>query len=152
MRAGREKKAPGLIFEKEEPADKVAQTALTPEFLLRALSRLAGREQIYTTEVGQHQLWAAKFLGVQGHQRFLTSGGLGAMGFGLGAAIGAARATGQRIINIAGDGSFFMNMAELSTAAYYHLPIIEVILDNQALGLVRQLQKKRRAAFFPGGF
>ena len=135
------KKAPGLIFEKEEPADKVAQTALTPEFLLRALSRLAGREQIYTTEVGQHQLWAAKFLGVQGHQRFLTSGGLGAMGFGLGAAIGAARATGQRIINIAGDGSFFMNMAELSTAAYYHLPIIEVILDNQALGLVRQLQK-----------
>lgn len=117
------------------------QGTLTPRFLLETLSRLAGKEQIYTTEVGQHQLWAAKFLGVQGHQRFLTSGGLGAMGFGLGAAIGAARATGQRIINIAGDGSFFMNMAELSTAAYYNLPILEVILDNRALGLVRQLQK-----------
>ena len=69
------------------------------------------------------------------------------MGFGLGAAIGAARATGQRIINIAGDGSFFMNMAELSTAAYYHLPIIEVILDNRALGMVRQLQKNARLHF-----
>lgn len=120
---------------------------LTPAFLLETLSALAGPEQIYTTEVGQHQLWAAKHLGVRGHQHFLTSGGLGAMGFGLGAAIGAARATGQRIINIAGDGSFFMNMAELSTAAYYHLPIIEVILDNRALGMVRQLQKNARLHF-----
>ncbi len=140
-------KASGLSFSPKTQASGLGGQGLTPEFLLQTLSALAGREQIYTTEVGQHQIWAARHLEISGHQRFLTSGGLGAMGFGLGAAIGAARASGRRIVNISGDGSFLMNMAELSTAAYYNLPIIEVVLDNRSLGMVRQLQKNAHLHF-----
>lgn len=140
-------KASGLEIPPRAEMPGQSGQRLTPEFLLSKLSSMAGAEQIYTTEVGQHQIWAAKHLEISGHRRFLTSGGLGTMGFGLGAAIGAARASGQRIINIAGDGSFLMNMAELSTAACYNLPIIEVVLDNRALGMVRQLQKNAHLHF-----
>lgn len=112
-----------------------------PRQLMECLARLCGPGQIYTTEVGQHQLWAAKYLPIQQPRTFLTSGGLGAMGFGLGAAIGAALGTGRRIINIAGDGSFYMNMAELATVAARKLDIVEIVLRNRTLGLVRQQQK-----------
>lgn len=140
-------KAAGLEIPSKAEAPGQSSQRLTPEFLLKTLSALAGSEQIYTTEVGQHQIWAARHLNISAHQRFITSGGLGAMGFGLGAAIGAARASGRRIVNISGDGSFLMNMAELSTAAYYNLPIIEVVLDNRSLGMVRQLQKNAHLHF-----
>ncbi|MBQ9941646.1 MAG: biosynthetic-type acetolactate synthase large subunit [Christensenellaceae bacterium] len=116
---------------------------LRPDSLLALLGSLAGEDQLYTTEVGENQLWAARWLPVVGSRRFITSGGLGAMGFGLGAAIGAAVATGSRVINIAGDASFYMNMAELSTLAAYDLPIIQVVLNNRSLGLVRQMQTDR---------
>ena len=120
---------------------KTFTPAFTPEYILHILGELAGPCQIYTTEVGQHQLWAAKYLDIQNSNWFITSGGLGAMGFGLGAAIGAAFATNKRVINIAGDGSFYMNMAELSTIAHYKLPIIEIVFNNSSLGLVQQLQE-----------
>ncbi len=127
-----------LLPAREEPA--ATGPASTPRILLETLSRLAGKEQIYTTEVGQHQLWAAKYLGIHSPEKFITSGGLGAMGFGLGAALGVAAATGKRIVNIAGDGSFYMNMAELSTAVYYKLPVVEILFNNTTLGLVHQIQ------------
>ncbi|MGI6665143.1 MAG: thiamine pyrophosphate-binding protein [Christensenellaceae bacterium] len=118
-----------------------ASCALTPAYLLQTLTKTAATGQIYTTEVGQHQLWAAKYLNFEKNDMLLTSGGFGAMGYGLGAAIGAHYATGKRIINIAGDGSFYMNLAELSTLAYYNLPITIVLLNNASLGLVRELQE-----------
>ncbi len=114
---------------------------MRPSRLLETLGRVAGPNQIYTTEVGQNQIWAARNLPVSGPRKFITSGGLGSMGFGLGAAIGACIGTGKPVINIAGDASFYMNLAELSTAVTYRLPIVEVILNNRSLGLVRQIQK-----------
>lgn len=118
-----------------------ASPGLHPAQILSRLGKMAGPGQIYTTEVGEHQIWAASFLPIGGPRKFLTPGGLGAMGFGLGAAIGAAFGTGERIINIAGDGSFYMNLAELSTAMAYHLPILEIVFNNKTLGMVRQMQK-----------
>ncbi|MCL1846396.1 MAG: biosynthetic-type acetolactate synthase large subunit [Coriobacteriia bacterium] len=121
--------------------------ALKPHQLMAAIAELAGDEAIFTTDVGQHQMWAAQF-GHRTHPRsFITSGGLGAMGFGYGAAIGAqigaAGGSGRRqpVIHITGDGSFHMNLNEACTAVSYRLPIITVILNNQALGMVRQWQK-----------
>ncbi len=110
--------------------------------IFRLLASLAGKDQIYTTEVGQHQLLAAKYLGITSPGMLLTSGGLGAMGFGLGAAVGAALAAGKRIVNLAGDGSFFMNLSELSTLKRYNLPVVEFVFNNGSLGLVKQLQER----------
>ena len=94
------------------------------------------------TDVGQHQMWAAQYLHHTKSRGFLTSGGLGTMGFGYGAAIGAQMALGrdQRVIMLTGDGSFHMNLNEGCTAVSYHLPIITVIFNNQVLGMVRQWQ------------
>lgn len=100
-------------------------------------------DALYTTEVGLHQLAACHGLTVNRPRQFLTSGGLGTMGFGLPAAIGAAIATGRRVINFAGDGSFRMNMQELSTAARYRLPVTQLVLNNQGLGMIRQWQRRR---------
>lgn len=124
------------------PAPTVSSADLTAETVVATLGRLAPPGQIYTTEVGQHQLFAAKHLSIQTPRSFLTAGGLGAMGFGFSAAIGASLATGKKIINIAGDGSFYMNLAELSTAVNYHLPIVNIILNNRVLGMVRQVQSQ----------
>lgn len=93
------------------------------------------------TEVGQHQMWAAQYFRYQEPRRLLTSGGLGTMGYGLGASIGASIADpGTRVINIAGDGCFRMNVNELMTASRNHLPLIVVIVNNHVLGMVRQWQ------------
>lgn len=112
---------------------------LRPQYIIERINALAN-DAIITTEVGQHQMWACQYIQTEHPRQFLTSGGLGTMGFGLGAAIGAAIGTGKTVFNIAGDGCFRMNNIELATAAEYGVPVIEVILNNHALGMVRQWQ------------
>lgn len=112
-----------------------------PVALLRHLGEIAPADAIFTTDVGQHQMWAAQHLSLRGPRSFLTSGGAGTMGFGLPAAIGAALAFPERpVICITGDGSLFMNLAELSTAAELNLNIKVLVFNNNHLGLVRQQQ------------
>ena len=116
---------------------------IVPEVALDELSKqLDPDNSIVTTEVGQHQMWAAQYLHHTKSRGFLTSGGLGTMGFGYGAAIGAQMALGreQRVVMFTGDGSFHMNLNEACTAVSYELPIITVIFNNQVLGMVRQWQ------------
>lgn len=117
-----------------------ADTAI-PAQLLHILRTLCEEDTVIVTDVGQHQLWAARYFPVEKPRSFLTSGGLGAMGFGMGAAIGASLACpGKRVVLITGDGSFHMNCAELATLRSYRLPISVFIFNNNALGLVRQWQ------------
>lgn len=114
---------------------------LTPEFLFKTLSDLDNGDFVIATEVGQHQMWAAQYFKFKTPRTFISSGGLGTMGFGLGASIGAQMALkNKQVINIAGDGSFGMNCNELVTAAKNNLPIIVIILNNNSLGMVRQWQ------------
>ena len=114
---------------------------LTPEFLFRKLSELDDGNFVLTTEVGQHQMWASQFFKFKTPRTFISSGGLGTMGYGLGASIGAQMALkDKQVINIAGDGSFGMNCNELATAAKNKLPIIVIIVNNNSLGMVRQWQ------------
>ena len=115
---------------------------LKPHQILETICNEAGDDSIYVTDVGQHQMWAAQYLTHVKPRHFLTSGGLGTMGYGYGAAIGAQIAKGkqQRVIHLTGDGSFHMNLNEAVTAVSYNLPIITVIFNNQVLGMVRQWQ------------
>ena len=111
-----------------------------PEFALDELSRMLG-DAIVTTDVGQHQMWAANRLGFEAPRRWITSGGLGTMGFGLPAALGAAAACpGTPVVCVSGEGSFLMNVQELATAVEESLPVKVVLLDNACLGMVRQQQ------------
>lgn len=123
---------------------------IRPHQLMRSLCRMAGEDAVYVTDVGQHQMWAAQYIRHVKPRSFLTSGGLGTMGYGYGAAIGATFGCGgkRRVIHITGDGSFHMNMNEACTAVSYHLPIITVIMNNQVLGMVRQWQ----TAFYDGRY
>ena len=122
------------------PSD--SDTVLKPHRILQTVCELAGDDTIYVTDVGQHQMWAAQYLTHVKPSHFLTSGGLGTMGYGYGAAIGAQIATGrqQRVVHLTGDGSFHMNLNEAVTAVSYDLPIITVIFNNAVLGMVRQWQ------------
>lgn len=114
---------------------------LTPQFLYETVNASVAEDAIITTEVGQHQMWAAQFYNFSLPRTFLTSGGLGTMGYGTGAAIGAQTAFPTRqVVHFAGDGSFRMNCNELATIAHYKLPIIIVVVDNGSLGNVRQWQ------------
>ncbi len=126
----------------EKKSRRNERAGVTPRRVIGELYRLTGGSATVTTEVGQHQMWAAQYYPFAEAGKFITSGGLGTMGFGLGAAIGAQIAKPRdRVVNIAGDGSFYMNMAELSTAVKYNLPVVELVLNNQVLGMVRQWQK-----------
>ena len=114
---------------------------LTCPFIIETLDKVTNGEAIITTDVGQHQMWAAQFYRFTKPRTFLSSGGLGTMGYGLGAAIGAK--VGKRdktVVNIAGDGCFRMNMNELATASRYNIPIVEIVINNHVLGMVRQWQ------------
>ena len=114
---------------------------LSGPYLVDAIYKKTNGEAIIVTEVGQHQMWAAQFYKYAKPRTFLTSGGLGTMGYGLGAAIGAQIGRPDRqVINIAGDGCFRMNMNEIATAVREKLPLIEVVVNNHVLGMVRQWQ------------
>ncbi|EEC57843.1 acetolactate synthase, large subunit, biosynthetic type [[Bacteroides] pectinophilus ATCC 43243] len=114
---------------------------LNGPLIMEKIFEVTGGDAIISTDVGQHQMWAAQHYNYKKPRTLLTSGGLGTMGYGLGAAIGAKVGCRDKVvINIAGDGCFRMNMNELATAARYNIPVIEVIFDNHVLGMVRQWQ------------
>ena len=117
-------------------------TRLMPHQVIGEVCSQCGPEAVYVTDVGQHQMWAAQYIRHTKSRGFITSGGLGTMGFGYGAAIGAQMALGreQRVVMFTGDGSFHMNLNEACTAVSYELPIITVIFNNSVLGMVRQWQ------------
>ena len=117
------------------------QNGLTGPYLIEKIYEMVNGDAIMVTEVGQHQMWAAQYYKYKKPRTLLTSGGLGTMGYGLGAAIGAQTANpDKQVINIAGDGCFRMNMNEIATASREKLPLIEVIVNNHVLGMVRQWQ------------
>lgn len=114
---------------------------LTGPYIIEKLYQMTKGNAIVVTEVGQHQMWAAQFYQYKQPRTFLTSGGLGTMGYGLGAAIGAKTAFPDKtVVNVAGDGCFRMNMNEIATAARYNIPVIQVVINNHVLGMVRQWQ------------
>ena len=114
---------------------------LTGPFIMEKIYEITDGDAIITTEVGQNQMWAAQYFKYKSPRTLLTSGGLGTMGYGLGAALGAKMGRKDKlVINIAGDGCFRMNMNELATATRYNIPFIEVIMNNHVLGMVRQWQ------------
>ena len=118
-----------------------AKDRMTPVQVLDAIARLAPRDAIYATDVGQHQMWAIQHLHFEYSGQLITSGGYGAMGFGLGAAIGAQVGNPEKLVmHLTGDGSFRMNENELATVEHYGLPVVTVIFNNRALGMVRQWQ------------
>ena len=113
-----------------------------PENIFKVIEEVYGNDVIICTDVGQHQMWTAQFWQYNESRRNITSGGLGTMGFGLGAAIGAQMGNpGKRVLHITGDGSFRMNLNELATVAAQELPITTILFKNNVLGMVRQLQK-----------
>ncbi len=115
---------------------------VTPEAVIGKLCELTENKAIITTEVGQNQMWAAMYYNQKEPRTFISSGGLGTMGFGLGAAIGAKTGRPDKaVINIAGDGSFGMNMNELITLSKHNIPLIQLVLNNNVLGMVRQWQR-----------
>lgn len=120
---------------------KYAGQGISGPYIMEEIYRKTNGDAVIVTEVGQHQMWAAQYYKYKNPRTFLTSGGLGTMGYGLGAAIGAQIANpDKQVINIAGDGCFRMNMNELATAVREQLPLIEVIVNNHVLGMVRQWQ------------
>lgn len=120
---------------------KYDNTVLSCPYVMEEIDRVTNGQAIITTDVGQHQMWAAQYYKYSKPRTFLSSGGLGTMGYGLGACIGAKMGQPDKIcINIAGDGCFRMNMNELATASRYNIPIIQVVINNHVLGMVRQWQ------------
>lgn len=126
---------------KEKYPLKYNKDILTGPYIIEKVYEITKGDAIITTEVGQHQMWSAQFFKYQKARTFLTSGGLGTMGYGLGACIGAKVANPDKIVvNMAGDGCFRMNMNEIATATRYNIPIIQIVFNNHVLGMVRQWQ------------
>ncbi len=128
------------LFRKQEEGYLDNRVGLTPRQAILTLNKHLGDNTAVCTDVGQHQMWSAQTLCFKTPRRFVSSGGLGTMGFGLGAAIGAAYGTGERSVLVTGDGSFGMNLNELATAVRYNVPIVVLIMNNGVLGMVRQWQ------------
>lgn len=119
-----------------------SEDEVLPQDVIEELDRLTNGEAIISTEVGQHQMWAAQYYNFRKPRSLASSGGLGTMGYGLGAAIGSKVGNPDRtVVNIAGDGSFFMNCNELSSLAKHNIPLIELVFENDVLGMVRQWQR-----------
>jgi len=126
-----------------------SESVIKPHYLVEKACEMAGSDAIYVTDVGQHQMWAAQFLHHTNARNFLTSGGLGTMGYGYGAAIGASISRPDtRVIHFTGDGSFHMNLNEICTAVSYNVPVISIIFNNSVLGMVHQWQE----TFYEGRF
>ncbi len=117
------------------------ESTLTGPYIMEKIDEITGGDAIISTDVGQHQMWAAQYYKYRRPRQLLTSGGLGTMGYGVGASIGAKVGCRDKVvINIAGDGCFRMNMNEIATATRYNIPIIQVVFNNHVLGMVRQWQ------------
>lgn len=117
------------------------KSVLTGPYIIEKIYEITGGEAVICTEVGQHQMWAAQFYQYKYPRSFITSGGLGTMGYGLGASMGAKMGAKDKVvINVAGDGCFRMNFNEIATATRYNIPIIQIVLNNHVLGMVRQWQ------------
>ena len=126
-------------FREKENARKAPEN-LNPYTLMHTVNKYITPETVIATDVGQHQMWAAQYTKLSRPRTWASSGGLGTMGFGMGAAIGAHVSSGQRVVLYTGDGSFGMNLNEMVTAVRYHIPMTIVILNNGVLGMVRQWQ------------
>ncbi len=126
--------------ELEKTAEERAKGALTPKKVLDIINEKKPARTVFATDVGQHQMWTAQYADFDGPRRFVSSGGLGTMGFGLGAALGAQVGSGDTTVLVTGDGSFGMNLNEIATAVSYNIPIITVLMNNGVLGMVRQWQ------------
>ena len=127
-------------LKKQYPLD-LDKSKLTGPAVIDSLYNITNGEAIVTTDVGQHQMWAAQFYKYNKSRQLITSGGLGTMGYGVGACIGAKMGNKDKIcVNIAGDGCFRMNMNEIATATRYNIPIIQIVINNHVLGMVRQWQ------------
>ena len=129
-------------------AEEKAGDTMTPKKVFDVINSVKDENTVIATDVGQHQMWTAQYVDFERPRRFASSGGLGTMGYGLGAAIGAQIATGDRTVLITGDGSFGMNLNELATAVTYNTPIVIVLMNNGVLGMVRQWQ----TLFFGGRY
>ena len=127
-------------FRKEQNENKDTREGMTPQNILGMLNSYLSEDTPVTTDVGQHQMWSAQNLVFHNCRRFISSGGLGTMGFGLGAAIGAHIATGERTVLVTGDGSFGMSLQEMATAVSNNVPLVILIFNNGVLGMVRQWQ------------
>ena len=127
-------------FRTEEETYLDNREGLTPRRAILTVNKYLGASTAVCTDVGQHQMWSAQSLNFKTSRRFASSGGLGTMGYGFGAAIGAAYGTGERSVLITGDGSFGMNLNELATAVRYNVPVVVIIMNNGVLGMVRQWQ------------
>ena len=126
---------------KQQYPMKYHPEGLTGPFVVEEIYRQTKGDALIVTEVGQHQMWAAQYYRYSRPRTFLTSGGLGTMGYGLGASLGAKMGCPEKtVVNIAGDGCFRMNMNEIATAARYQIPVVEVVINNHVLGMVRQWQ------------
>lgn len=133
-------RAQAAAFRQPQPAAP-ADGFPTPQQVIETLARLTPDNAQIVTDVGQHQMWTAQYYPFEQPRTFITSGGLGAMGFGLGASIGACLAHPERkTILVSGDGSFHMNLNELATLVSYRLPIVDLVMNNTVLGMVRQWQ------------
>ena len=143
VNAYREREAQFEREQRERAGDR-----LVPRRLLDIVNQNKLPKTVIATDVGQHQMWTAQYVEFDGPRRFVSSGGLGTMGFGMGAAIGAQIATGDPVVLVTGDGSFGMNLNELATAVTYKIPMVIVIMNNGVLGMVRQWQ----TLFFGGRY
>jgi acetolactate synthase-1/2/3 large subunit len=136
-------------WKQERPSSHDRESAMPPRLIMREIHARVGDEAFVTTEVGQHQMWTAQFYPFSRPRSFISSGGLGTMGFGTGAAIGVQAANpDSMVVHIAGDGSLRMNCGELATIANYGLPILIIVMNNGTLGMVRQWQRM----FYGGRF
>ena len=124
----------------DEEAGLDQRPGVTPRNIMKTLNKHLGENTPVATDVGQHQMWAARYINFKKPRRFISSGGLGTMGFGMGAAMGASMATGEKAVLVTGDGSFGMNLNELATAVAENVPLVILLLNNSVLGMVRQWQ------------